>query len=59
MQDDWGTKLRVGTALSLLVGAKVCSIAYSIVMHSSYLRQETYRFLTWKCHSTSKVLSIR
>lgn len=23
-QDDWGTKVRVGTALSLLVGAKVC-----------------------------------
>jgi ABC transporter ATM len=22
-KDDWGTKLRVGTALSLLVGAKV------------------------------------
>lgn len=25
IQEDWGTKLRVGSALSLLVGAKVCS----------------------------------
>ncbi|KAL2216168.1 P-loop containing nucleoside triphosphate hydrolase protein [Thermoascus aurantiacus ATCC 26904] len=25
-KDDWGTKLRVGTALSLLVGAKICNV---------------------------------
>lgn len=30
LQNDWGTKLRVGTALSFLVGAKVgCSFSPS------------------------------
>ncbi|KAJ5169851.1 ABC transporter integral membrane type 1 [Penicillium coprophilum] len=30
-KDDWGTKLRVGTALSLLVGAKASFICYCIL----------------------------
>lgn len=35
MQDDWGTKLRVGSALSLLIGAKVCRVG-ACLPHDTY-----------------------
>lgn len=36
VQDDWGTKLRVGTALSLLVGGKVSSFEETILRQPAH-----------------------
>lgn len=57
MQGDWGTKVRVGTALSLLIGGKVCRAQFQALRDrlmltafadlergSAFLLQEHCRF---------------
>lgn len=56
-QGDWGTKLRVGTALTLLIGAKVIdllSLRQPVKSDSLCDRSSTSKF-----RSTSRISSTR